>query len=262
MKSRLDELLLDLGLFASRKQAQSCIMTNGVTVAGKLINKPGFMFNTEKFLASYEEDPGFLEITDSFSQYVSRGAYKLEAAHQQFQLDFTGTTVLDIGASTGGFVDFVLQHGAKQVIALDVGKGQLHYKLQKDARVINLEEVNFRFFDPETLGQALVVDFVVIDVSFISLITILERLKVLSNQKTKLNFSQGLQIIALLKPQFEAGKAIMDKCKGVIKDDEIRQSILIQSISNIEELGYKIVNNIESPLRGAKGNVEYLLQLL
>jgi 23S rRNA (cytidine1920-2'-O)/16S rRNA (cytidine1409-2'-O)-methyltransferase len=259
-KSRLDKLLLELGLFTSRERVQSCIMTNGVKIAGRLVNKAGTKFDTLEFISNYETNPDFIQITDRFDPYVSRGAHKLAAAHKKFQINFRDTTVLDIGASTGGFVDFALQHGAKQVIALDVGKGQLHYKLQKDPRVVNLEETNFRFFDPDILTQISIIDIVLIDVSFISLIVILRRLKELSKQKKI--FGKPLQILALLKPQFEAGKIIMDQCKGVIKDDEIREEVLRQSISKIQGLGYKIIGQIESPLKGAKGNIEYLLELL
>ena len=190
--------------------------------------------------------------------YVSRGAFKLEHAFKEFDLDFKDKVLLDIGASTGGFTDFALQNGLSKSIAVDVGKGQLHYKLQQEPRVINLEETNFRHWSLDDID--LVIDIIVCDVSFISVVTILEKLKDL----IKLNpnkFSKDPDMIFLLKPQFEAGKEIMDKCQGVIKDEKIREQVSTKTVGKIEDLGYKILKQVESPIKGAKGNVEYLLLL-
>lgn len=250
-KIRLDKLLLELGFFDTREKAQTCIMMNGVNIGGKLFNKAGEQINLKKFYEEYDKDPNYIQVDDKLLPYVGRGAFKLEAAHLAWGLDFTNKVILDIGASTGGFTDYALQQGAKQVFALDVGKGQLHYKLQQDSRVINLEGVNFR--ELETLPSA-EISLVVIDVSFISLITILGKLKSLTpNLK--------LETIALIKPQFEAGKTTMDKCEGVIKDDKLRNQVLDNVLEQIKDLAYLIEGPIESPIKGAKGNIEYLIKL-
>ncbi len=251
-KIRLDKLLVDLGYFDSREKARTCIMMNGVTVAGKLLNKAGEQINAEKFYAELELNPDYIKVDDKLLPYVSRGAFKLKAAHEAWELDFNDKVVLDIGASTGGFTDYALQNGAKTVIALDVGKGQLHYKLQQDSRVINLEGVNFREVESLSSLTNIPIDIVVIDVSFISLVTILDKLK---------SLIMDVQIIALIKPQFEAGKEIMDKCQGVIKDPKIREEVKDQLIVKIKNLGFEILGIIESPIKGAKGNIEYLLRL-
>lgn len=262
-RERLDKLLLELGFFSSREKAQSAIMAALIKIDEQLVTKPGTLFNKQNFLKNYSTDKNFIQIADSLEKYVSRGAYKLQEAYTAWDLNFDQKTVLDIGASTGGFTDFCLQAGAKSVIAIDVGKGQLHYKLQKDPRVLNLEETNFKTFDPNQLDKVIKIDFVVIDVSFISLLTILKKLKSLMEaSESKFYFSDSLLIIALLKPQFEAGKEIMDKCKGVIKDPQIREQVKTQSCTGIEELGFRIDATIESPITGAKGNIEYLLLLV
>ncbi|MCE2929195.1 MAG: TlyA family RNA methyltransferase [Candidatus Caenarcaniphilales bacterium] len=251
-KIRLDDLLVELGFFESKNQAQTCIISRGVSINGQVFDKPG-----HKLLA----DTSNIEVKDKILEYVSRGAYKLKAAHQAWRLDFTDKVILDIGASTGGFTDYALKQGARLSLAIDVGHGQLHYKLQKDSRVINLEKTNFRDFDFESIAFEEKISFVVIDVSFISLVTILERLKFLI-QKSADNFSTDLIIIALLKPQFEAGKEIMDKCKGVISDEKIRKEVFERTVESIKAIDYKLLGEpIESPIKGAKGNIEYLLNL-
>lgn len=266
---------MELGYFESGEKARTCIMSNGVNIAGALMNKPGKQLNAENFYKELEENPEHIKVEDKMSQYVSRGAFKLKAASEKFAIDFTDKLVLDIGASTGGFTDYSLQNGAKKVIALDVGKGQLHYKLQNDDRVFNLEGVNFRDFDFSqnlVLGSGFwaesisTVDLVVTDVSFISLITILEKLKQLiekslSPEPRTQSQTKQLKLLCLIKPQFEAGKEIMDKCQGVIRDEKIRQKVLENTLNKIEELGYKNQGLIESPIKGAKGNVEFLVYL-
>jgi 23S rRNA (cytidine1920-2'-O)/16S rRNA (cytidine1409-2'-O)-methyltransferase len=269
-KTRLDTLLVELGYFNSKQKAQTCIMSNGVTIAGKLTNKPGMQINLEKFYEALETNPDHLSVEDKLSQYVSRGALKLKAAHEAFGLDFEDKLVLDIGASTGGFTDYALQQGASQVIALDVGKGQLHYKLQNHPQVINLEGINFRDWDgviASVQGKPDITfscDIVVTDVSFISLIKILEQLLKIfcTSLITSSNANkERLEIIALIKPQFEAGKEIMDKCQGVIRDEKIRAKVLEETLMKIDKLGYKFLGIVESPIKGAKGNVEYLVYL-
>ena len=249
-KIRLDKLLLDLGYFDSRAKAQTCIMMNGVKIGGKILNKAGEQIDESAFYQDFEANPEHIELADKLLPYVSRGAFKLKAAHENFDLDFKDKFVLDIGASTGGFTDYALQNGAKQVIALDVGKGQLHYKLREDPRVINLEGTNFRDWQAIETKP----DLITIDVSFISLITILDRIKEL--------YGVDMKVIALLKPQFEAGKTIMDKCKGVIRDEKIRTEVFSQTKEKIQALGYQIKSELESPVKGAKGNIEYLLELV
>lgn len=258
MKTRLDDLLVELGFFPSKEKARTCIMMNGVQVAGKLENKAGKQINKERFLLEYEASPDYLSVDSKLLPYVSRGAFKLEEAFKKFDLEFKGKNLLDIGASTGGFTDFALQNGASMSIALDVGKGQLHYKLQQDSRVINLEETNFRHWDMS--GIDFKIDMIVCDVSFISIVTILEKLKELINFCSD-KFSKNLDIVFLLKPQFEAGKTIMDKCQGVIKDEKIRREVFHRTVTKIQDLGYELKLTCDSPIKGAKGNVEYLLKL-
>jgi 23S rRNA (cytidine1920-2'-O)/16S rRNA (cytidine1409-2'-O)-methyltransferase len=268
LKLRLDKLLMDLAFFDSRQKAQTCIMMNGVKIDGRVINKAGQQIDQESFYEAYEQNPNYIEVEDKMLPYVSRGAFKMKAAHEAFDLDFTDKVILDIGASTGGFTDYALQNGAKQSIAIDVGKGQLHYKLQNDPRVINLEETNFRDFSSlRALEKGVAIqsiDMVVIDVSFISLVTILQHLTTLLNGLPRSCGARNdeLVIIALLKPQFEAGKTIMDKCRGVIRDEKIRQEVFATTIAKIKALGYEIQSEIESPVKGAKGNIEYLLNLI
>lgn len=258
MKIRLDDLLVELGFFPSKEKARTCIMMNGVKIAGKLENKAGKQINKEKFLIEYEANSDYLKVDEKLMPYVSRGAFKLEAAYKNFDLDFTDKVMLDIGASTGGFTDFALTKGVKKSYALDVGKGQLHYKLQQDERVVNLEETNFRHWHMQEVEEA--IGLIVCDVSFISIITILEKLKdLLQEQKEK--FEQKPIIVFLLKPQFEAGKAIMDKCQGVIKDEKIREQVCKEVKTKILKLDFKILNEEQSPITGAKGNLEYLMLL-
>lgn len=251
MKQRLDQLLLELGYFDSRQKAQTCIMMNGVKIAGKIINKAGQQINTKTFYEALEVDSSYVEVEDKMMPYVSRGAYKLKAAHEAFALRLEGITMLDMGASTGGFTDYALQNGAKQVYAVDVGKGQLHYKLQNDERVHNLEQTHINDFD---LSKCDPIDLVVGDLSFISLTKIFPKLR----EIVKSGASDNLQIALLLKPQFEAGKEIMDKCKGVITDDQIRNQVIDNLLKAFAEDGFELINKVPSPIKGAKGNVEYL----
>jgi len=260
MKIRADDLLVELGVFDSKQKAQTCIITNGLFIAGKIINKPGKQINREDFLLNYAKDSEYLKVKNAVLEYVSRGAYKLKAAHEAWGLDFRDKTMLDIGASTGGFTDYALKQGARLVLALDVGHSQLHYKLQQDPRVINLEQVNFRYW--QMPDYDFLIDIVVCDVSFISIVTILARLKELvQSPETSRYFNPDLKIVFLLKPQFEAGKELMDKNQGVLKDPGTINQVALVTLEKIQALGYLLIDQIPSPIKGAKGNQEFLLGL-
>lgn len=270
-KIRLDQLIFELGYFDSKEKARSAIMQGCIKIAGKLIDKAGHQINREKFYAELDLNPAYIEVDDKLQKYVSRGAFKLEAAFKVFNLDFQEAVVLDIGASTGGFTDFALQHGARKVLALDVGKGQLHYKLQKDSRVLNLEGINFRNFSLEDLLTVLRandlesaeglqkasprLDYMVSDLSFISLTKVSERIMELAKY-----FNPVPRIVLLLKPQFEASKEIADKFKGIITDDKLRESIVEDLLEKLSVSGLELKQMIESPIKGTKGNVEYLAE--
>jgi 23S rRNA (cytidine1920-2'-O)/16S rRNA (cytidine1409-2'-O)-methyltransferase len=253
-------------------------MQGCIKIAGKLIDKAGHQINSEKFYTELDANPSYIEVDDKLQKYVSRGAFKLEAAFKTFNLDFQEATVLDVGASTGGFTDFTLQHGAKKVLALDVGKGQLHYKLQHDSRVVNLEGINFRNFSLENLIKVLDgvsseektkddkehfittesnhshrLDFIVSDLSFISLTKVSDRILEIAK-----HFNP--RIILLLKPQFEASKEIADKFRGIITNEKIRDEIIKDLLEKLSKSGLQLKQMIESPIKGTKGNVEYLAE--
>ena len=277
-KIRLDQLIFELGYFDSKEKARSAIMQGCIKIAGKLIDKAGHQINSEKFYTELDTNPSYIEVDDKLQKYVSRGAFKLEAAFKTFNLDFQEAIVLDVGASTGGFTDFTLQHGAKKVLALDVGKGQLHYKLQHDSRVVNLEGLNFRNFSLEDLIKVLNsvsleektkddkktfiitesnhshrLDFIVSDLSFISLTKVTDRILEIAK-----HFNP--RIILLLKPQFEASKEIADKFRGIITDEKIRNEIIKDLLEKLSRSGLLLKKIIESPIKGTKGNVEYLAE--
>lgn len=277
-KIRLDQLVFELGYFDSKEKARSAIMQGCIKIAGKLIDKAGHQINSEKFYTELDANPSYIEVDDKLQKYVSRGAFKLEAAFKTFDLDFHEAIILDVGASTGGFTDFTLQHGAKKVLALDVGKGQLHYKLQHDSRVVNLEGINFRNFSLEDLITVLNsvspeektkddkehfitaesnyshrLDFIVSDLSFISLTKVADRFLEIAK-----HFNP--RIILLLKPQFEASKEIADKFRGIITDEKIRDEIIQDLLEKLSKSGLQLKQMIESPIKGTKGNVEYLAE--
>jgi 23S rRNA (cytidine1920-2'-O)/16S rRNA (cytidine1409-2'-O)-methyltransferase len=272
-KIRLDQLIFELGYFDSKEKARSAIMQGCIKIAGKLIDKAGHQINSEKFYTELDANPSYIEVDDKLQKYVSRGAFKLEAAFKTFNLDFQEAIVLDVGASTGGFTDFTLQHGAKKVLALDVGKGQLHYKLQHDSRVVNLEGINFRNFSLEdlikvldgvsleddknaenkTIDQSRKLDFIVSDLSFISLTKVADRILEIAK-----HFNP--RIVLLLKPQFEASKEIADKFRGIITDEKIRDEIIKDLLEKLSMSGLQLKEMIESPIKGTKGNVEYLAE--
>ena len=235
-KVRADVLLVERGLAESRAKAQRLVMAGQVRADGQIVDKPSSMFEGEVQL---EIDRG--------PRYVSRGGEKLEAALEGFGVEVAGKVCADVGASTGGFTDCLLQHGASKVYAVDVGKGQLDWKLRQDARVVVMEETNARYLAalPE------VSDLVTVDASFISLKTLLPVMKGWLSERG--------QLIALVKPQFEAGKQEVGKGKGVIRDEQIHRRVLAEILEFVEGQGFGLRGLLRSPVLGPKGNVEFLL---
>ena len=236
-KIRLDQLLLQHALAESREQAQRLIRAGLVRVKGQIASKPGH---------TYAEDVQ-IDLKQR-ARYVSRGGLKIEEAHRQFGFNLKDATCLDVGSSTGGFTDFMLQHGAKRVYAVDCGTNQLHYRLRQDPRVVVMENTNARYLTPEEIPDS--IDFCSIDTSFISLTLILPPLKNL--------IRPGGQIVSLIKPQFEAGKQQVGK-GGVVRDPAIDQEV-IEKIRKFgtEELGFQWMGLCKSPITGPAGNVEFL----
>lgn len=242
-KLRLDELLVQRGLAASRAQAKGLIMGGKVMRGTERLDKPGREYPIEIEL-SVEQPPRF----------VSRGGEKLAAFLEAFPLDLTGAAVLDVGASTGGFTDCMLQAGAARAVCVDVGRAQLHAKLRADTRVSNFEQMNARHLKPGDLPLDSY-RLLVMDLSFISLKQVLPAVWPF--------VEQGGRLIALVKPQFEAGKAEVDKGRGVIRDPEVRQAVLedITAFALGSLPGAHLVGRIDSPITGADGNHEFLLGL-
>lgn len=236
-KERLDVLLVEKGLCESRSRAQAVIMSGEVYVNGQKSDKPGTPTDVE----------AEIEIRGNACPYVSRGGLKLEKALRDFGVDPTGLTCLDSGASTGGFTDCLLQNGAKQVFAIDVGYGQLAWSIRTDPRVVCMERTNIRYVTPEQLGTP--VQLAVIDVSFISLCIVLPAVKAL--------LSADGQIICLIKPQFEAGKENVGK-KGVVRDPAVHQAVLNSFLQLANELQMTVCNLTFSPVKGPEGNIEFL----
>lgn len=236
-KERLDVLLVEKGLCESRSRAQAVIMSGEVYVNGQKSDKPGTPTDIE----------AEIEIRGNACPYVSRGGLKLEKALRDFGVDPTGLTCLDSGASTGGFTDCLLQNGAKQVFAIDVGYGQLAWSIRTDPRVVCMERTNIRYVTPEQLGTP--VQLAVIDVSFISLRIVLPAVKAL--------LSADGQIICLIKPQFEAGKENVGK-KGVVRDPAVHQAVLNSFLQLANELQMTVCNLTFSPVKGPEGNIEFL----
>ena len=241
IKKRLDVLLVEQGYADSRTKAQAIIMSGNVYVDGQKADKPG---------VSYEEHVA-LEVRGAVCPYVSRGGLKLEKALRNFGVDPTGYVCSDSGASTGGFTDCLLQQGAKKVFAIDVGYGQLDWKIRSDPRVVVMERTNVRYVTPEQLGEPL--DLSVIDVSFISLKIVLPVVK------TFLKADQG-QVLCLIKPQFEAGKEKVGK-KGVVRDPAVHQEVLEDFIALAHRIGFTILGLTFSPVKGPEGNIEFLAHL-
>jgi len=228
------------GFTDSRERAKAIIMAGEVTVNGKVIDKPGTNVNSDVII----------HISSSSPRYVSRGGLKLEKAIQEFGINFSSAVVLDVGASTGGYTDCALQHGAAKVYAVDVGYGQLDWKLRNDVRVINMEKTNVRYMSREDLGEK--VDFITVDVAFISTRLVFPVLKDLLKDN-------GI-IISLIKPQFEAGKKQVGK-KGVVKDPEIHRRVLDDCIKYAAGAGMVCTGVTYSPITGPSGNIEYFIKL-
>lgn len=239
-KERLDVLLVKKGLVESREKAQRIIMAGEVLVGNEKIDKAG----------TKVDEALEIRLLGKKLPFVSRGGLKLEEAFEVFPLDMSGKVVMDIGASTGGFVDCALQHGAKKVYAVDVGYNQLDWKLRTDERVINLEKTNARYLAPSDFTELM--DFVTTDVSFISLEKIFP-------VAFDLLTEQG-EMIALIKPQFEAGKENVGK-KGVVRDPKVHELVLERILAFVDEVGFIKRGLTFSPIRGPEGNIEYLLWL-
>lgn len=241
-KQRIDKLIVEQGLTESREQAKRLIMAGQIyDQNNQRYDKPG-----EKVSVTSQ-----LHIKGKKTPYVSRGGFKLEKALKLFNIDLTEKIALDIGASTGGFTDVMLQAGAQMVYALDVGYNQLAYSLRQDVRVIVMERVNFRHATPDIFGQGQPV-FASIDVSFISLRLILTPLKQI--------LSSDGEAVALIKPQFEAGPKRVGK-NGIIKDKQVHQDVLDEVLTMIYQLGYTILDVSFSPITGSGGNIEFLVHL-
>lgn len=236
-KKRLDVLLTDLGYADSRSKAQAIIMSGLVYVDGQKADKPGI---------SYEETAS-IEVRGAVCPYVSRGGLKLEKALRDFGVKPEGFVCSDSGASTGGFTDCLLQQGASKVFAIDVGYGQLDWKIRSDPRVVVMERTNIRYVTPEQLGEPL--DLSVVDVSFISLKIVLPAIKALLKPTG--------QVLCLIKPQFEAGKEKVGK-KGVVRDPQTHQEVLDQFVALAHELEFRILGLTFSPVKGPEGNIEFL----
>ena len=236
-KKRLDVLLVEQGYADSRTKAQAIIMSGQVYVDGQKADKPGMSFD--------ETLP--LEVRGATCPYVSRGGLKLEKALRDFGVDPTGFVCSDSGASTGGFTDCLLQQGASKVFAIDVGYGQLDWKIRSDPRVVVMERTNVRYVTPEQVGEPL--DLSVIDVSFISLKIVLPVIKSF--------LKPSGQVLCLIKPQFEAGKEKVGK-KGVVRDPQTHKEVLDGFVALAKELDFKILGLTFSPVKGPEGNIEFL----
>ena len=238
-KERLDLLVVKRGLAESRTQAQRLVMAGQVRVNGQVVIKPA---------TSLEQD--VLLQVESGPRFVSRGGEKLEAAIQVFELEVAGKACADVGASTGGFTDCLLQHGAQRVYAIDVGQGILDWKLRQDARVVVMEKTNARFVEhlPEP------VNIVTVDASFISLKTLLPIIKGWFGEE------EGV-LICLVKPQFEAGRQVVQRGKGVVRDPEIHHQVLVEVLGFAQHQDFDVLGLIRSPIIGPKGNTEFLAHL-
>ena len=237
IKKRLDVLLVEQMYADTRSKAQAIIMAGQVYVNGQKADKPGI---------AYEETVQ-IEVRGVTCPYVSRGGLKLEKALRDFGVKPEGFVCSDSGASTGGFTDCLLQQGAKKVFAIDVGYGQLDWKIRSDERVVVMERTNIRYVTPEDLGEPL--DLSVIDVSFISLKIVLPAIKALLKPTG--------QVLCLIKPQFEAGKEKVGK-KGVVREPEIHKEVLDAFVETVSELGFTILGLTFSPVKGPEGNIEFL----
>ena len=241
MKERLDVILVNRGYAPSREKAKAIIMSGNVYVNGQKEDKAGTSFDVSKIQ---------LEVRGSSLKYVSRGGLKLEKAMEQWKFALEGCVCMDIGASTGGFTDCMLQNGASKVYSVDVGHGQLAWKLRNDERVVCMEQTNFRYMVPEDIGDKL--DFASVDVSFISLTKILIPARNL--------LKSGGQMVCLIKPQFEAGREKVGK-NGVVREPEIHEEVIRKIIDYADSIGFAVLHLEYSPIKGPEGNIEYLVHL-
>ncbi|MCR5508091.1 MAG: TlyA family RNA methyltransferase [Lachnospiraceae bacterium] len=241
MKQRLDVILVNLGYASSREKAKAIIMSGNVFIKGQREDKAGSVFEEEGLDIMVKTDP---------LKYVSRGGLKLEKALAEFPLLLTGCICMDIGASTGGFTDCMLQNGAAKVYAVDVGHGQLDWKLRNDERVVCMEKTNFRYVVPGDIDD--VIDFASCDVSFISLDKILPAAYPL--------LKDGASMVCLIKPQFEAGREKVGK-KGVVRDRAVHEEVIRKVRADAEGNGFTPLGLTYSPIKGPEGNIEYLIWL-
>ncbi|MBR3770176.1 MAG: TlyA family RNA methyltransferase [Lachnospiraceae bacterium] len=240
MKERLDVLLVQKGLAPSREKAKAMIMEGNVFINNNREDKAGTMFDE-----SVE-----IEIKGNTLKYVSRGGLKLEKAMTHFGITLDDKVCMDIGASTGGFTDCMLQNGAKKVYAVDVGYGQFAWKLRQDERVVCMEKTNIRYVTPEQIADRL--DFASVDVSFISLTKVLGPARAL--------LTDDGEMVCLIKPQFEAGREKVGK-KGVVRDKVVHEEVIVKVIDFAKEIGFEILNLEYSPIKGPEGNIEYLVYI-
>lgn len=239
-KERLDVLLVSRGLAESREKAKAIIMSGNVYVDGQKEDKAGTSFN----------DKVNIEVRGNTLKYVSRGGLKLEKAMANFDVTLEGKICMDVGSSTGGFTDCMLQNGAVRVYAVDVGHGQLAWKLRNDERVVCMEKTNIRYVTPDDIPDK--IQFSSIDVSFISLTKVLGPVKEL--------LSDDGQIVCLIKPQFEAGREKVGK-HGVVRDKAVHLEVINKVIEYAVSIGFEVLNLEFSPVKGPEGNIEYLLHL-
>jgi 23S rRNA (cytidine1920-2'-O)/16S rRNA (cytidine1409-2'-O)-methyltransferase len=239
-KERLDVLLVNRGLAPSREKAKAMIMAGSVFVGNEREDKPGATFDVE----------ADIEIKGNTLKYVSRGGLKLEKAMAHFGIDLNGDVCMDIGASTGGFTDCMLQNGATKVYAVDVGYGQFAWKLRQDERVVCMEKTNIRYVTPDDIADKL--DFASVDVSFISLTKVLIPAR-------KLLTDDG-EMVCLIKPQFEAGKDKVGK-KGVVRDKAVHREVIENVVSFCADNGFLVMDLEYSPIKGPEGNIEYLIYI-
>uniref|UniRef100_UPI004057454F TlyA family RNA methyltransferase n=1 Tax=Acetatifactor sp. TaxID=1872090 RepID=UPI004057454F len=241
MKERLDVILVNQGYAPSREKAKAIIMSGNVYVNGQKEDKAGTSFDESKIK---------LEVRGSSLKYVSRGGLKLEKAMEQWQFDLKDCVCMDIGASTGGFTDCMLQNGAAKVYSVDVGHGQLAWKLRNDERVVCMEQTNFRYMVREDIQDDL--DFASVDVSFISLTKILIPARNL--------LKVGGQMVCLIKPQFEAGREKVGK-NGVVREPKVHEEVIRKIVDYADSIGFTVLHLEYSPIKGPEGNIEYLVHL-
>ena len=241
MKERLDVILVNQGHAQSREKAKAVIMAGNVYVNGQKEDKAGTMFDESKIT---------LEVRGSQLKYVSRGGLKLEKAMESWDISLEGCVCMDIGASTGGFTDCMLQNGAVKVYSVDVGHGQLAWKLRNDERVVCMEKTNFRYMVPEDIEDSL--DFASVDVSFISLTKILIPARNLLKDKG--------QMVCLIKPQFEAGRDKVGK-KGVVRERSVHEEVVRKILDYADSVGFDLLHLEFSPIKGPEGNIEYLMHI-